>query len=86
MSTPQQVACIRGFGRQWCNIGDVRDIGERAGHGWVGSQTLPLAKARLGSQILAVARKRIRFQALSNTPAGVGGAGNCGSYGSRVRF
>ena len=86
MSTSQQVAYIWGFDRQWYDIGDVRDIGEKMGYGGVGSQTLPLAGARLGSQILPVAKEQMWFQALFNAPMGVDAAGNCGSCGSQVEF
>ena len=77
---------IKGFGRQGCDIRNVKGIGERAKRGGVGSRTLSLAGARLGSQTLAVAGKRMGFQALSNQPMKVGGAGNNESCESRVGF
>ena len=88
MSTPQRVARSRGFDRRGCDLGDVGGICERAGRSgsWVGSRTLPLVGTKLGSQILAVVGGRMRFQALSNWATVVGGAGSCGSCGSRVGF
>ena len=78
----------KGFGRRGYDLGDVGGICEQAGRSgsWVESRTLPLLGTNLGSQILAVVGGRMGFQALSNWATVVGGAGSCGSCGSRVGF
>ncbi len=52
----------------------------------MGSGTLPLVGARLGSQTLAVVEERMGFQAFSNKAVGVGGARTYRSCGGRVGF
>ena len=81
ISTPQSMACSRGFSRQVCDLGDVRGICEQAGHSgsWVGSKTLWLVGAKLGSQILAVVGGRMGFQVFSNWVTVIGGTESCRS-------
>ncbi len=66
---------------QRCDIGDVKSICELAGRSPVGSGTLLLVGARLGSQTLAMLGEWMRFQALSNEVAGVNDAGSYRSCG-----
>ena len=68
MSTPQRVACTRGFDRCEYDIGDVGGICEKAGRNdsWVGSGTLPLVGTSLGSQTLAVIGGKIGLKAIFN--------------------
>ena len=84
MFTPSQVARIKGLSRQGCDIMNIKSIDKRVGRSEMGSQTLLLAEARFDSQTLVIAGEQIKFQVLSNKPAGVGGAGNCRSCGNRV--
>lgn len=65
---PQKIVYNKSFNKWIYNIKDVRNIYKKAkyNNSWVRSKILLLVKAKLGFQILAVIRGKMRFQALFN--------------------
>lgn len=64
----QKIIYIKNFGRYKYNIVNIKDIYKKAkcNNGWVKFKILPLIRAKLSFQTLAIVGKKFGFKEISN--------------------